>query len=271
MVKSGRWQQPVKGVVVCHSGALTYDERLRCELLAQHRAAVLSGLTAAALDGLQGFPTTRIYITVPHDVRARRRDGVVVWRSRTLGADDIHPVRHPRRTRLSRSLVDAAAWATSDLRCQAILACGVQQGLVTAQSLEEVVRRLPNVRRRGLITETIKDVGGGSLSEYEILFLRLCRRYGLPRPTRQRRRRDGSGRWRYLDIEFDEFGLVVEIDGMQHMEALSWWEDMMRNNELVVDEQKALLRFAGFALRHQAELIAQVLIRFFAARRPLTA
>ena len=51
------------------------------------------------------------------------------------------------------------------------------------------------------------------------------------------------------------------------MEALAWWQDMMRNNELVVDEQKVLLRFAGFALRHQRKEVAAVLKRFFASRQ----
>jgi very-short-patch-repair endonuclease len=119
------------------------------------------------------------------------------------------------------------------------------------------------VPRRRLIDETIRDVSGGSLSEYEVLFIRLCRRFGLPTPTRQRRRKDAAGRWRYLDIEFDDYRLVVEVDGQQHMEALPWWEDMMRNNELVVDDHKTLLRFAGFALRHQPERIAEVLVKFF--------
>lgn len=271
MVQSGRWQRPAKGVVVLHSGSLTRDERLTSELLIQHRSAVLAGLTAASLDGLQGFATTTVFICVPHDVRIRPRIDVSVTRSRTLTDIDIHPVRRPRRTRLPRSLVDAASLATTSLRCQAILACGVQQGLVTGHSLGEVVARMPSLRRRALIVETIEDVSGGSLSEYEVLFLRLCRDYGFPTPTRQQRRRDAAGRWRYLDIEFEEFGLVVEIDGMQHMEALAWWEDMMRNNELVVHERKALLRFAGFALRHQRERVAEVLARFFATRTPRAA
>jgi very-short-patch-repair endonuclease len=111
--------------------------------------------------------------------------------------------------------------------------------------------------------ETIQDVSGGSLSEYEVLFSRLCRRAGFPEPSRQRRRRDASGRWRYLDADFDEYDLVVEIDGQQHMDAIAWWEDMMRNNELVVDDHKKLLRFAGFALRHQSNRVTQVLRRFF--------
>jgi hypothetical protein len=268
MVHTGRWQRPARGVVVRHSGSLTLDERVSVELLAQPSSAAVAGLTAATLDGLEGFSTPTIFLTLPHTIRARPRPGVVVKRTRTLAAEDIHPVRAPRRTRLPRSIVDAASWSANDLRCQAIIASAVQQGLVTSAQLAAVVERLPKLRRHGLVSETIRDVGGGSLSEYEILFIRLCRDFNLPTPTRQRRRRDASGRWRYLDVEFDEFRLVVEIDGQQHMEALAWWEDMMRNNELVVDEGKVLLRFAGFALRHQRAEVARVLLAFFATRRP---
>jgi very-short-patch-repair endonuclease len=146
----------------------------------------------------------------------------------------------------------------------------VQQGLVTPGALDAVAAGRPKVQRHALIIETIRDVGGGSLSEYEVLFIRMCRTYGLPTPTRQRRRKDASGRWRYLDVDFDDYHLVVEVDGQQHMEALPWWEDMRRNNEVVVDEQKTLLRFAGFALRHQSELVAAVLQRFFDSRTPVT-
>ena len=50
------------------------------------------------------------------------------------------------------------------------------------------------------------------------------------------------------------------------MEPLAWWEDMTRNNELVVFENKALLRFAGFSLRHQREEVANRLTHFFATQ-----
>ena len=40
----------------------------------------------------------------------------MVHRSRVLGADDVHPVRRPPRTRLTRSLLDAAVWSGSDNR-----------------------------------------------------------------------------------------------------------------------------------------------------------
>jgi very-short-patch-repair endonuclease len=177
-------------------------------------------------------------------------------------------VKTPQRTRLPRSIIDAAAWAGTGLRTQAIIASSVQQGLVTPQSLAEVLCERLNVPRHELIVETIRDVAGGSLSEYELLFLQMCRRFHLPIPTRQRRRKDAAGRWRYLDVDFDDYQLVAEVDGQQHMEALAWWEDMERNNDVVVEDGKTLLRFAGFALRRQPDRVAGVLRRFFDRHPP---
>lgn len=263
MIKRGRWQRPAKGVVVRHSGPLTRDDTLACELLIQAPGAALAGLSSASLDGLRGFDPPAVTLLVPRGHRIRPREGVVVRSTLQLGEQDIHPVRVPRRTRLPRSIVDAASWAGTELKAQAIIASSVQQGLVSPTSLSDVVQRLVKAHRRPLIVETIRDVSGGSLSEYEVAFLRMCRRFGLPLPSRQVRRRDASGRLRYLDAEFDEFQLVAEIDGQQHMEALAWWEDMERNNHLVVDAGKTLLRFAGFALRRQSDRVAGVLRTYF--------
>lgn len=268
MVSSGRWQSPARGVVVLHSGPLSREEVVQVEVLAHGGRAVLGGVSAAIADGLRYPNSGSLHIVLPHGGRNLRRPGVVVHRSRNLTEKDIHPVRWPRRTRLPRSIVDAASWAASDLAAQAILASSVQQRLVTPDALAMVAGDMLRLPRRALIDETIRDVAGGSLSEYEVLFVRLCREHGLPSPSRQVHRRDASGCLRYLDAEFDEYGLVVEIDGQQHMEVLAWWEDMNRNNEIVVDDGKSLLRFAGFALRHQADRVADVLHRFFHGHPP---
>jgi hypothetical protein len=263
MVKSGRWQSPARGVVVLHSGPMTADEVVQSEVFAHGPRAVLGGVSAASADGLRLPRAPAVHILLPHGSRDLRRPGVVVHRSRTLVRSDIHPVRAPRRTRLPRSVVDGASWAATDLGAQALLASAVQQKLVTPQALSAVVERLPRLPRRALISETIRDVAGGSLSEYELLFVRLCRRYHLPMPDRQRLRRDATGRWRYLDAEFDEVCLVVEIDGQQHMEVRAWWEDMMRDNDLVARDGMWVMRIAGYALRREPDRVAEVLRMFF--------
>lgn len=263
LVASGRWQRPARGVIVRHSGPLSRGDRLWCELLAQNARAALAGLTAASLEGLRNFEKEPIFLLVPRGAGARSREGVVVHSSSRLRPADLHPVRTPRRTRPARSIVDAASWAATDLKAQTIIASAVQQGLVRPAALADIVDQMVKAPRRALISETVRDVSGGSLSEYEILFARLCRQSALPSPTRQRRRKDAAGRWRYFDADFDEHDLTVEVDGQHHMEALSWWEDMMRTNDLVADEGRRVMRFAGFALRRQPERVAQVLMRYF--------
>jgi hypothetical protein len=56
--------------------------------------------------------------------------------SQELGDRDVHPLRHPRRTRIARSLVDAAAWMPTDGGAMTVLAAGVQQRLVRTTRLE---------------------------------------------------------------------------------------------------------------------------------------
>jgi hypothetical protein len=45
-------------------------------------------------------------------------------------------------------------------------------------------------------------------------------------------RRDSTGRRRYLDLNFEEWGLHVEIDGRQHDDPGQVWLDMDRQNSL---------------------------------------
>jgi hypothetical protein len=133
-VGSGRWQQPCRGIVVAQSGPLTEIQVLRIAVLWGGSGAALGGLTAARLDGLSGFvdqgrqPADRpIHLLVPASspVRRPRPDlPLIVHYSRLLRPEDVHPLREPRRTRMARSLVDAAAWMGSDRGAQAVLAAG---------------------------------------------------------------------------------------------------------------------------------------------------
>ncbi len=114
---------------------------------------------------------------------------------------------------------------------------------------------MQNLRRRRLILGTAVDVGGGSHSLPELDFLRMCRTHQLPPPSRQVVRRDARGRRRWLDVCWDAYGLVVEIDGLFHMSAEHWWADMWRGNDHTV-AREGLLRYPSFAIRHQPARVA---------------
>lgn len=268
MVQSGRWQRPFPGVIVRHSGPLTHEQTLLGTVLSYGPTAALAGLTAAEVDGLTGFPTSATHLLLPHGRKRAPQPGVVVHRTRLLTASDVHPTRLPRRTRLPRSIIDAASWTAHERVTTALIAASVQQRLVRPPDLTAVVERMTHLKRRALICEVIRDVSGGSQSGDEVAFLRLCRAHGLPVPTRQRKRNCADGQPRYTDAEFDDYDLVVEIDGRQHIEIRHWWDDMNRQNDLAARHGKWVLRFPGFIVRHHSADVAARLADFFRRTRP---
>jgi very-short-patch-repair endonuclease len=210
------------------------------------------------MDGLTGFASPGIHVLLPGNRQVRKecmRVPVVVHRSRLLGTADIHPVRLPPRTRLARSLVDAAAWMATADRARAVLAAGVQQRLVRADDLMTVAGRCVRLRRRSLITATLADIAGGAQALSELDFARLLRRFRIPEPDRQAERRDSCGRRRWLDALWKKARLIVEVDGLWHMDAMAWWDDMRRDNEFTVSGFH-VLRFPAFAVRCDPEAVA---------------
>jgi hypothetical protein len=169
-IASGRWQKPSRGVVVAQSGPLTERQSLRVALLRAGPRSTLAGLTAARLDGFKGFDDKApcadrpIYLLVPYGYKRRTPPlglNVVTHYSQVLADADVHPTRQPRRTRIARSLVDAAAWMPTDRGAAAILAAGVQQGLARAADLRLVADRIETRRPRKLIIEALGDIALG--------------------------------------------------------------------------------------------------------------
>jgi very-short-patch-repair endonuclease len=263
-VSSGRWQLPCRGIVVAQSGPLTEMQVLRIAALWAGPGAVLAGLTAATLDGLRGFADQGqlaqrpIHLLVPAFCQVRRARPslpLVVHYSRLLGKDDVHPLRLPPRTRMARSLVDAAAWMATDRGAQAVLAAGVQQRLVRVEDLTAVVARNQRLPRRPIIRDTLNDIAGGAQALSELDFTRLLRRHRLPEPDRQAQRLDASGRRRWLDAVWEAVKLIVEVDGIHHMEATQYWADTERDNDFTLKGYR-VLRFPAFAVRYNPGYVA---------------
>lgn len=265
-IASGRWQKPVRGVVVAQSGPLTANQLLRVTLLAAGPRAVLAGLTAARLDGLTGFSDKGresdrpIYVLAPYGYRRRTApfgSTVITHYSQRLGDADVHPARQPRRTRIARSIIDAASWMATDRGAMAVLAAGVQQRLVRVEDARKEAEQVVRFHRRKLILETLGDIAGGAQALSELDFTwNVVRAFGLPEPTRQAARRDTRGRRRWTDVSWDEYLLAVEIDGAQHTEdPLQRWDDMARDIDLGADGYRTL-RFPAWLVRQDPRLVA---------------
>jgi uncharacterized protein DUF559 len=270
-ITSGRWQKPARGIIVAQSGPLTERQLLWVTLLAAGPRTALAGLTAAKLDGLTGFDdkgmesTRPIYLLAPYGYRRRTAPlglTVITRYSGRLGEEDVHPTKRPRRTRIARSIVDAACWMPTDRGAMAVLAAAVQQRLVRVEDTRQVAERAVKFRRRKLILETLGDIAGGAQALSELDFTRnVIRAFRLPEPARQTARRDARGRRRWTDVTWDEYKLAVEIDGAQHTEdPLQRWDDMERDIDLAADGYRTL-RFPAWLVRSDPEQVARQIRR----------
>lgn len=145
----------------------------------------------------------------------------------------------------------------------AILAAAVQQRLVRPDELIETVTAATRVRHRAVLLAAARDIAQGAEALTEIDFARLGRRHGLPEPLRQAVRRDPSGRRRYLDAEWkrrDGRRVVAEVDGALHLAAGRWWDDQLRQNELVIADD-LVLRFPSVVLYAEEEVVVGQLRR----------
>jgi very-short-patch-repair endonuclease len=101
------------------------------------------------------------------------------------------------------------------------------------------------------------DIADGAHSLGELDFAEMCRRRGLPAPSRQVIRHGPKGSV-YLDVRWDDVGLVVEIDGSQHRQGLNVSDDNLRQNAITL-QGDLVLRIDLVGLRlYQDEFLDQV-------------
>lgn len=125
-------------------------------------------------------------------------------------------------------------------RCERVVVrLPTQQRLISAARLELAWRGVRRSHKRRFLDAIVTDVTNGAQSLGELDFTRMARRAGLPAPSHQSVRTGAGGRV-YLDISWDEVGLVVEIDGGHHALALNPIDDALRDNDRVVAGERVL-------------------------------
>jgi very-short-patch-repair endonuclease len=264
-LRQGRWRRICRGVLLTGNGELTAAQQRWVAVLVGGADAMLAGAAAAEAGGVRGLRTDPITVLVPAARSASRRlprlppdmPGVRVYRSSVLPQDH-RQVGSPPRTTMARSVVDAAVWAPSDRAAQVILAAACQQRCVTPTALLHVLTVLTRVRRRAFLRTTLSDIAGGAQALAEIDLMALCRRYHLPLPEMQHRRRTADGRSRYLDAYWRKWQLHVEVDGAHHMDAAEWSRDMVRQNQIWIAGDR-ILRFPAWLIRTDPKRVADQL------------
>ena len=220
--------------------------------------AALDGVTALQVAGLRNFSDETIHVSVPHTASVKRVQGVALHKVIRRLPSELAQAGIPR-TIPAVAALRAAQWAVSDRQAALVLLMTVQQRLAAPQHMLELTTQMPGRRRRGFIRRVLLDAADGVQSLGELDFARMCRRRGLPEPSRQVVRRGPRGRI-YLVVRWDHARLVVEIDGAQHREGLNATADNLSRNAVTLTSDR-VLRIDLIGLRlHEDEFMGQVAV-----------
>ena len=107
--------------------------------------------------------------------------------------------------------------------------------------------RVRRDRRRPFIHGVLIDLAGGVRSLGELDMVRGCRERGLPGPDLQVVRQTRSGNY-YLDARWRRWGVVVEVDGIQHAWVENVIDEAIRHNA-VATSSDLVLRLPVLGLR----------------------
>lgn len=250
-VAAGRWASHGRQTVAMHTAPLGREAgRWRAVWESGLGVTALDGVSALAAAGMSGFTDDRVHVSVPHTATVRAIDGVVIHQVIRRVGGEVHPTGIPRVVP-AVAAVRAAHWAVSDRQAALVLAMPVQQRLVTGAQLIAAERAARGRTRRALIGQFVRDIADGAQSLGELDFASMCRSHGLPEPVRQAVR-TGPNSIAYLDADWDDSELVVEIDGSQHTWGMAATDDAFRQNSLVIRGDR-VLRMTLMGLRLQPE------------------
>ena len=248
-VRRGEWQWLTPNVVLIQATPPPRIAHLIAAAL-HYDHCVLGGSSALETWGLPAPFDGRIHLVGPHAGRLPPLQGVVLHSAKGL------PAPAPSETRVEplRAVVQALTWGAS--RRVAIFQAlwAIQHGLVSFEAVQTAVREVKRSPGSAELRKRFAAIEPGVHSMPEFDFAAMCNKRGLPTPQRQRQRRDASGRNRYIDVEWTAGGrtLVVEVDGIGHLEAAVQLDDQRRANELAL-QGAVVIRVPALALRVDPE------------------
>ena len=197
-----------RGVYVNHTGPLSWEQRAWAAVLV-HEPAALTLWSALPPPHRSGS----IHVAIDAARTVSAVEGVVAHRT-TRFDERVHPNRSATQAAPRgggrRGCRPVPATRTTPSGCFAEVCHTRRVGAPTLAAALELRRGVPH---RALLLDMLDDLACGACSVLEREYLtRVERRHGLPAGRRQVRERTASGVV-YRDVDYPEWGLVVELDG----------------------------------------------------------
>jgi Transcriptional regulator, AbiEi antitoxin len=239
-VSSGWWLQMYPGVYATFTGVPSRDARLWATVLLAGPGATLSYQTAAELHRLTDKPAEMIHVTIPVQRRVVAVEGVSLHRS-TRAVEAVQGHTYPPRTKVEETVLDLTQAAkTFDDVCGWVTRA-IARELTDETRLHAAMSVRPRLRWRADLHELIVAAAAGDHSVLEFRYHRdVERAHGLPEPARQVPFATLAGRRGRRDRVYEEYGVVVELDGRLAHPAENQWKDKARDNAAAVTGMQSL-------------------------------
>jgi hypothetical protein len=224
LVESGAWRRVTRGLFLTVPLDPSWDSLAWDGVLLGGQFARLGPESSGFLHQLLPEAPEPVDVLVP---RERRLDIDGPWRfiRETAGVRSARSVKNPPRLTVESTVLDLA-----DIRSTGevvgLITTAVQRRMTTIKQLRQALNERPRQRHRALLRDLLSDVAAGAESPIELRYLRDAERpHGLPRGIRQQSR---SGLSYQTDVDYREFGLIVELDGRVSHEGVGLFRDMDR-------------------------------------------
>ncbi|MFN8075564.1 MAG: hypothetical protein U0Q15_09110 [Kineosporiaceae bacterium] len=265
-VDSGHWRRLEPGIFATTTAPLSARGLVWPAVLATR--GVACGATALWLAGLdKGSPPAVAPVEIAVDWTRRLRadhPSRTVHRHRDL-ASAIRRGADVPRVQAEVGALEVCGRLQREEDAVALVLAVVQQRLCTVEELGAALAAHPRARRRGLIGEMVASARDGVANLLELRFARdVERRHGLP--TAKRNHDLGTpGAPQVVDNWYEEFGVVVELDGQVAHPTHLAFRDHSRDNRSVV-RGRIPLRYGWFDVAGRPCAVAVQLAGVFRSR-----
>ena len=256
-----RWAHRSSGVVSTTTGPLSPDQRLWLGVLHAGPSAMVGGLSAAALHGLNRWPREEITILVANPMSYAPLPGFRFFRTRRPFALLIGKGELPV-ARVEPAVLMFASEETHLRTALGAVTASVQQRLTTVERLREWLGLLAPLRRARQVRTCSMTSPAGAHSLAEVDLRKACRDHDVHPPRSQRVRYDRAGHKRYTDGEWtlpDGRGSVLEVDGAFHDDAIQGTLDRRRNRKLT-SATRTVVQCSAWEIRHEPWEVMEDLI-----------
>ncbi len=262
-VEAGRWQRMFPRTVITHNGPIPHLARVWAAALWAGDTSMASHDTAGFLRGILDGEPRAIHLAIPERRRLVAPNGVVLHRTSRPSPD---PRRSPPQTTIERTTLDLIGAAADLDAAVGILTRVLQRRLTNEQRLLRALHDMPNVRWHRAARELLAPELRGVHSPLEWRYARdVERAHGLPASQRQRRVIQADAGSIVQDVWYEEFRVVVELDGRIGHGELHAFRDMARDNR-ASERGEATLRYGWVDVNARLCDVATQVARLLRAR-----